>query len=199
MTLLSEYGGDFELPPEGKHSARLVKFVDMGAQPGKFGTSRQAELAFEIIGQTTEHGDPMLAFKRIFNLSPRSKNFRDVVRALTGLHDIAAVETATLVGLSCELLVEHVTNEDGNEFANCEVRALKNSKSLDDAVTPKLFFSLHPMEFDAKAVSTLSERQQEKVRESATYKELVATAKHVRKSVGKPAAAIIDDDFPANL
>jgi hypothetical protein len=27
MALLSEYGGDFELPPEGKHPARLVKFV----------------------------------------------------------------------------------------------------------------------------------------------------------------------------
>lgn len=88
MALMRDYGGDFELPPEGRHVACLVRFVDIGLQPGKFGASRNAELAFEIDGETTADGWPMLAFKRIFNLSSRSKNFREIVRALSNTHDI---------------------------------------------------------------------------------------------------------------
>ena len=89
LALITEYGSDFELPPEGRHTAALVRFVDTGLQSGKFGSSRNAELAFEIDGMTTADGQPMLAFKRIFNLSNRSKNFREVVRALSNMHDIS--------------------------------------------------------------------------------------------------------------
>ena len=94
MALMRDYGGDFELPPEGRHIACLVRFVDIGLQPGKFGASRNAELAFEIDGETTADGRPMLAFKRIFNLSNRSKNFREIVRALSNMHDISGVNTS---------------------------------------------------------------------------------------------------------
>jgi hypothetical protein len=108
MALMSDYGGDFELPPEGRHVAALVRFVDLGAQPGKFGVSRNAELAFEIEGEKTADGRPMLAFKRIFNLSNRSKNFREVVRALSNTHDISGVNTSDLLGKWCEIVIEHV-------------------------------------------------------------------------------------------
>jgi hypothetical protein len=199
MAKISEYSSDFELPPEGKHPARLIKFIDLGSQPSKFGASRQAQLVFQLIGQTLENGDPMCAFKYVFNLSPRSKNFRDIVRSLTGAHDISTVEVSELIGLPCELSIEHTTNDSGDVFANCEVRPLKNAKSLDDAISPKVFFSLHPAEFDVKAISGLSERQQEKIKESSTYRELLATAKFVAKSAGKPASQIVNDGFPENL
>ena len=125
MALMSEYGGDFELPPEGRHVACLVRFVDIGIQPGKFGSSRNAELVFELEGETTSSGHPMLAYKRIFNLSNRSKNFREVVRAVSNLHDISGVNTRDLVGKWCEIVIEHVQTDDGSEYANVECRPLK--------------------------------------------------------------------------
>ena len=35
MAKLSELGGDFELPPEGKHPGVLTEFIDLEVQPGQ--------------------------------------------------------------------------------------------------------------------------------------------------------------------
>jgi hypothetical protein len=45
----------------------------------------------------------------------------------------------------------------------------------------------------------LSDRQREKIIGSTTYRELVATLEHAKACKGKPAAEIIDDDFPEAL
>jgi hypothetical protein len=148
MAKLNELGGDHELPPEGKCPGTLIEFVDLGSQPGKFGASRQADATFVLIGETTADGKPMRAFKRIFNLSPRSKNFRDMVRALTGLHNIADVDTRELLGKSCELVIEHVVTEDGSTFANVECRPWRGGKDAPAPESPPVFLSLHPADFD---------------------------------------------------
>jgi hypothetical protein len=199
MALITEYGSDFELPPEGRHVAALVRFVDTGLQPGKFGASRQAELAFEIDGTTTADGLPMLAFKRIFNLSNRSKNFREVVRALSNMHDISGVDTKDLIGKHCEIVVEHVTTEDGSEFANVECKPLKGKAPSVPPASELIFFSLHHDEFREEDLKEVSDRQREKIKSSQTYKDLVADLKFAASNKGKPTAAIIDDDFPENL
>jgi hypothetical protein len=199
MALMTEYGGDFELPPEGRHVAALVRFVDIGLQPGKFGSSRNAELAFEIDGMTTGDGQPMLAFKRIFNLSNRSKNFREVVRALSNMHDISDIDTKDLIGKHCEIVVEHVTTEDGSEFANVECRPLKGKAPSNKPQSEMVFFSLHPDDFREEDLKEVTDRQREKIKSSQTYKDLVSDLKFAASNKGKPAADIIDDDFPEGL
>jgi hypothetical protein len=199
MALMSEYGGDFELPREGRHVAALVRFVDIGLQPGKFGASRQADLAFEIGGITTADMQPLLAFKRIFNLSNRSKNFREVVRALSNMHDISGVNTSDLLGNWCEIVIEHVTTEDGSEFANVECRPLKGKAPTNRPESELIFFSLHPGEFREEDLKEVTDRQREKIKSSQTYKDLVVDLKFAASNKGKPTAAIIDDDFPENL
>jgi hypothetical protein len=198
MALMSEYGGDFELPREGRHVAALVRFVDTGLQPGKFGSSRNAEFAFEIDGETTADGRPMLAFKRIFNLSNRSRNFREVVRALSNMHDISGVNTSDLIGKWCEVVIEHVTTEDGSEFANLECKPLKGKAPSREPLSETVFFSLHPDEFRQEDLKEVSERQREKIKASETYKTLFADRKFAASAKGRPAADIIDD-FPENL
>jgi hypothetical protein len=128
MATIDKYGSGFELPPEGKHAATLIRFVDLGEQPGKFGSQRQADLAFEIAGEITAEGRPLLAFMRVFNLSARSKKFRETIQALTNLRDIARVDTRSLLGLSCTLDITHVTSDDGKTFANLEVLPLRGDK-----------------------------------------------------------------------
>jgi hypothetical protein len=199
MALMSQYGGDFELPPEGRHIAALVRFVDLGAQPGKFGVSRNAELAFELEGEETADGQAMLAFKRIFNLSNRSKNFREIVRALSNQHDISGVNTSELLGKWCEVVIEHATTEDGSEFANVECRPLKGKAPSKPPASELVFFSLHPDEFREESLKEVSDRQREKIRASETYKTLIEDLKFGAASKGKSTANIIDDDFPENL
>jgi hypothetical protein len=198
MALMSEYGDDFELPPEGRHVACLVRFVDTGLQPGKFGASRNAELAFEIDGSTSANGRPMLAFKRIFNLSNRSKNFREVVRALSNMHDISGVNTRDLVGKWCEIVIEHVTTEDGSEFANVECRPLKGKAPLYGPTSDLVFFSLHPDEFEEEDLKEVSDRQREKIKASETYKTLIDDRKFGAAAKGNRAGDIIDDGFPGD-
>jgi len=196
MALVTEYGSDFELPPEGRHVAALTRFVDLGAQPGKFGVSRQAELAFELEGITTGDGMPMLAFKRIFNLSNRSKNFREIVRALSNMHDISGVNTKDLIGKWCEVAVEHITTEDGSEFANVECRPLKGKPPKKAPASETVFFSLHPNEFHEEDLKEVSDRQREKIKASETYKQLTADLKFGAASKGKSAEEIINDEIP---
>jgi hypothetical protein len=196
MAQITEYGGDFELPPEGKHIAALVRFVDLGLQPGKFGSSRNAELAFEIEGETTAEGRPMLAFKRIFNMNSRSKNFREIVRALSNMHDISGVNTKDLVGKWCEIVFEHVTTEDGNTYANLECRPLKGKAPSSDPVSELVFVSLHPDEFHEEDLKEVSDRQREKIKASETYKDLIADLKFAAAAKGKLAREIIEDELP---
>ena len=196
MALMRDYGGDFELPPEGRHVACLVRFVDLGLQPGKFGSSRSAELAFEIDGETTADGRPMLAFKRIFNLSNRSKNFREIVRALSNMHDISGINTSNLVGKWCEIAIEHVTTDDGSEYANVECRPFKGKAPTREPVSELVFLSLHPDEFRDEDLKEVSDRQREKIKASETYKALIDDRKFAASSKGKRTADIIDDEIP---
>ena len=202
MAKLNELGGDFELPPEGKHPRTLVGFVDLGVQPGRFGLSRQADATFELVGEKTSDGQPMLASKRIFNLSPRSKNFRDAVRALTGLHDISSVDTRDLLGKSCELVVEHVVTEDGSTFANVECRPWRGGKAAPSPELPLVYFSLHAADFEPADLANLSERRREKIMASDTYKALIAerkptagkTVAEIKPVKPKPRAKLDDGD-----
>jgi hypothetical protein len=199
MAQMNEYGGNYELPPEGKHVGCLVRFIDLGIQPGKFGASRQADLAFELGGETTDDGLPMLAFKRIFNLSNRSKNFRETVRAISNTHDISTINTQDLIGKWCFVTISRVTNEDGAEFANVECTPLKGSPPKHPPESETVFFSLHPNEFREEDLKEVSDRQREKIKASETYKTLMADRKVAAKANGKTTAEIIDDDFPGNL
>jgi hypothetical protein len=186
---------DFELPPEGRHVGVLVGFIDLGLQTGQFGSSRQANLTFELV----DHGTPVkpvLAFKRIFNLSTRSKKFLPVVRALTGLHDIRDVDTRDLLGKACELEIEHVTNDDGNVFANIECKPLKGPRREFNPVSEFRFLSLQPDDFSQADLDKLPERQRDRIMQSETYRTLMATRAHVAASGGKPVAELIDDEIP---
>lgn len=196
MALMSEYGGDFELPPEGRHVACLVQFVDIGLQPGKFGSSHHAELAFELEGATTKNGDPMLAFKRVFNLSNRSKNFREVVRALSNMHNISDINTYDLIGKWCGVVVTHVTTDDGSSYANVECHPLKGRAPTAPPQSETIFFSLHPSEFQEKDLNIVSDRQREKIRASETYKTLITDRQLATMSKGKRAADTVDENLP---
>jgi hypothetical protein len=192
MASISEYGST-ELPPEG-HAlpAVLVGFVDLGLQEGKFGASRQAYLTFELLNEMTADGKPVRAHKRIFNLSAKSRNFRDALRALTGLHDVGSVQARELLGKECALAIEHTTTDTGT-YANIEVKPLRGSPSGRRPDTPMTFFSLHPSDFEEEALGGLPEWQQEKITKSSTFAQVKADRKFQKEMKGKPAADIVDD------
>jgi hypothetical protein len=200
MTQLSKYSSDYELPPEGlTHPAVLVRLVDEGVIQSKFGQSRQCLMTFELCAERTLEDQPVLAFKRVFNMSTRSKNMREIVRALSGLHDVAQVDLKDLIGKPCTLSIEHVTNDDGNVYADVEVKAVRGKAAPYKPVTESIFVSLHIDDFDEAEVAKLIDRQREKVMSSPTYKQVVEDLKFQEEAKGKTASDVIDDDFPESL
>ena len=161
----------------------------------KFGASRQAHLTFELLDEKTADGKAILAHKRIFNLSARSKNFRDVLRALTGLHDVGTVETHDLLGKECCLAIEHTTTDTGT-YADIEVRPLRGKPSKRLPHTPMTFFSLHPSDFEERALSGLPEWMRERITKSPTYAQVKADLKFAKEAKGKTAAEIVGDRIP---
>ena len=195
MANISEYGSA-ELPPEGfAHPAMLVGFVDLGVQEGKFGSSRQASLTFELLDEKTADGKPMLARKQIFNLSARSKNFREILRALTGLHDVALIEARELLGKECCLAIEHTTTDTGT-FADVEVKQLRGKPSGKRPGTPMTFFSLHPSDFEPRALDGLPEWMRERIKKSSTYAQTQADLKLLKEMEGKTASEVVKDSVP---
>jgi hypothetical protein len=181
MALFSTYGEETNLPEPGRHVGALVKFIDEGNQSTRFGVSRQALLAYELLNQTTKDGKPVLAYQRIFNLSPRSKNLRETVRALSNAHDVSNVDMRDLMGRWCQVIVNHITSDDGVTYANVDVMPLGAKAPEKAPKTPLLYLSLVNGEFDENVLDELSDRQIEKIRGSSTYKKSDLRHAHRRR------------------
>ena len=128
----------------------------------------------------------MLAFKRLFNVNPRSKNCRELFRSLTGLHNVSDVDTRDLLGKPCELLIEHAENAEGVAFANVDCKPWRGGKDAPAPASPLVFFSLVARDFNSDVLAGLSERRREKILASETYKALIAERK------GTPGKAVAE-------
>lgn len=189
----------FPLAPEGPHTAVLVSWIDRGLQPGKFGARRQVGLKFELPDIETDDGEPMLVFTTVFNLSLRSKSFREMATALMQASDLGNTDVRELVGKTCRITIVHNEGSDGQVFAN--IASYKACRGKATPMSELTFFSLDLLDTPDMAtlkahVEALSESERGKVQASETYKELVATFKHVAANKGKPASEIIKDSLP---
>lgn len=194
---MSEYGSD-DLPPEAHAApAVLVGFVDLGIQESKFGPSRQAVLTFELLEEKTSDGKAVLARKQFFNLSVKSKPFREALRALTGLHNVNNIETRELLGRECCLAIEHSVRDSGT-YADIEVKELRGNPSGRRPETPMTFFSMHPSDFEERALGNLPKWQQDKITKSPTFAQVKADLKQLKDNYGRSASEIVGDKDPFN-
>jgi hypothetical protein len=197
MARIDDYGNGISLPAEGTFEARLSSLIDVGLQPTKFGLSRQAKLAFELSGPTADAEKPVLAFKTIWNLSPRSDGFREIAKALTNRAELKGLDLRDLVGAPCMIEIVHVETDNG-VYANVEVSRYKGVKKLPALVSDPVFFSLHPSDFDPDVLEGLHAKLKEKIKSSSTYKDLLAERElaklETKDIIGESAP--FDDDIP---
>jgi hypothetical protein len=184
----------FEPAPEGPAVGVLVAFIDRGEQSGKYAPRRQAMLHWALPEVKTEN-EPCLVFQVIWNLSMRSKAFREVVAGLMGTEPLAGRKLGELVGRAAKLTIVHNESETQTYANIAAIKPLPKGVKAPRIEQDLIYFSLDPDEFSEATLNTLSDREQEKIRASETYK----TTKQIIANRGKPAAAIIDDDFPENL
>jgi hypothetical protein len=185
----------FEPAPEGSHTAILVSLIDKGEQPGKFGAQRHALLRWVLPNVETETGETCIVFQRIWNLSLRSKAFREVVSGLMGDEPLAGRSLRELVGRPARLTIVHNETETQTYANVAAVKPLKPGAKAPKTEQDLIYFSLSPDEFSEAALKALSERDQELIKASPTY----AATLRVLEDRKKATKDLINDDFPEEL
>lgn len=102
-------GSGFKLPDQGTHTATLTSFEDLGHRDDPFNpgeTKHEIRLSFEL-----EDGSEQRGWYRV-SLHPKAKLY-EVVTALLGRNPPDTLEMDDLLGLVCELEIEHYVNPQG--------------------------------------------------------------------------------------
>lgn len=103
--------GAYQLPAAGTYLATLESYEDLGLQPNPFGKDRQkVKLVFDL-------GSGVKQFAWLSPSLHPSAKFYGVATALLGTNPPEVLELDDLVGLECEVDLEHYTANDGKRRA----------------------------------------------------------------------------------
>ena len=113
VSFIAKKTGAFQIAPEGIYTATLADVVDEGVRQNPF-KAGQAQHRIKLIwrllppdGKTVDQYDWVT-----LSLHVKSRLLK-VVRALTGGNPDTEVDVEALVGLSCQLEIEHHTTRAG--------------------------------------------------------------------------------------
>jgi hypothetical protein len=110
---------DYKLPPEGKHWATVSGIKDLGMQATSGGEQKpKIRIDFEI--DETDNGRAIVASKYcVVSLDPHAALFELIVDlGVEPCCDGGEFETDQLLGLRCQIVIEHRAAEGGRVFAN---------------------------------------------------------------------------------
>ena len=170
---------EFETCPEGTYPAICTRVVELGKQATNFGPRNQISLAFEPIGIETSDGVPFTIWRHGVTLSTAPG--AALMPILTGLlghphRKGAELDLGDLVGLGCEITIEHKQGGDNNDrtFANIvEFGPWPEGRKLVKAQGKTFYFSLADGSIDQKKWGFLSQRMQDKIAASPEYKKIM--------------------------
>jgi hypothetical protein len=179
-------GKQRELIAAGTYNAILVQVLDIGTQPSnnpKFKPSRRVLLGFEILGESTEEGDPFILFKNYnFTNNDSSALMKDLT-AWLALKDSANFELDNALGKPAQITVTH---SDDGKYANIlTVTGLVKGTKVGKSVTAMKSLYLDPDTFDVETFNALGDKHKAKI--AATPEYALAVAPKVGKK--KVAAA----------
>lgn len=196
-------GGDFTLAPAGTHNAVCTRLIDLGTDDGGlYGPKRQIMIGWEL-----EERDPTFDNARFmvfgyYTLSMNEKaNLRKLLTGWRGKDyaDDEDVDIASIVGRPCMLTVVHAQNQQGNTRA--KVNAASPLPKGLEALTPEgdtICLNLEPGEFDSAEFEKLSERLQERLRQTPEWQALTDGPQKNPQPVAMEATGgdDLNDDIP---
>jgi hypothetical protein len=103
--------GEFILPAEGEHVAKLAEFEDQGEQPDKFNpgqTSHRMQLIWQLKG-----GGRQYQWVKV-SLHPMSR-FYEIATALLQDNPPGELEVEDLIGKSAIITIKHYSGDDGRK------------------------------------------------------------------------------------
>jgi hypothetical protein len=184
MSLIAKAGEQNYTPaPQGVHLAICVQLIDLGTQPphpnspyGK--SSHRVLIGWELCNEKNEDGNPMLVWKEYtVSLFDQSHMYKDLVswrgRAFSA-EELEAFDLKNILGKPCQLQIIHEKGKGLNSnktYSRVErIMACTKSQEIPKQVNETILYDID--NHDPEVFSTFSERNQERIKQSAEWKAL---------------------------
>jgi hypothetical protein len=197
-----ESGDSFEKVPLGSHVARCIAVIDLGTRVGKFGSKRECMIRWELpteVMSSSNDGD-VFTVGAFYNQSLGEKaNLRAMLKSWRGRdftpEELQGFNPQKMLGAPCMLNIIEKNGQAGEvKHIVGSVMPVPKNLPVPPPVNQTVYVSLEPDQFDAKALTLLSEKQQAMVKESPEWKALQSgTAVQSQYISDGP---ITDDDVP---
>lgn len=202
MSLIAKSSGkDFAPAPEGVHTVRCYRIIDLGTQEvnwqGKLKQQHKILVNWEITNELQEDGRPFMISKKYTLSLGENAGLRKDLQAWRGRAftpaELEGFDIKNLLGKPCMLNVVH-ESKDGKTYANIgSMMPLPGGMIAPKLVNPEVFFSLN--DFDASVFEGLSDGIKAMITKSPEYQEQQA-GYGAGTSQGTPSGNFEDDDIP---
>jgi hypothetical protein len=190
-------GTDYEQAPLGTHVARCVRLIDIGTQDseyeGKKSSRRQVVVSWELCEELMTEGDfagqPFLMSKFFTQSLNEKAKLRQWLITWRGrdftAEELEGFDAKNILGVPC--LISVTASETTGKSIVSGVMKLTKGIKPPAQITPTVFFSLEPDEFDAAVYEGLSDGLKKMINLSPEWAALSAAPS------AKPAPAQSDD------
>lgn len=133
MSFIIKEGGNFKPCPEGVHNAVCVDIVELPNVQSQWGTKDMIRLVWET-DCAMDSGKPFLMFNRYTPSLNSKSTLRKHLKSWRGTdftaEELAGFDIEKLIGVPCQLVIEHNEGKDGNTYANLQaiIKAKENNK-----------------------------------------------------------------------
>jgi hypothetical protein len=192
LVMPEETGGDFELQPEGTHTATCYRVIDLGTQEatyeGKTKKQHKVLIAWELTEEPMSDGRPFTIQKRYTLSSSEKATLRQDLEAWRGKkftkEELGKFNISRLLKVSCMLGVKH-SQSDGKTYADVSsILGMPKGIKGPPLVNEPFHFDLS--NFDQSIFDKLSDKLKETIKKSPEYQELM----------GKKLVSQAADDIP---
>jgi hypothetical protein len=109
---------EYELMDEGLHNVVVSRIEDLGKVETQHGVKEMAEIYFKALDQKAKDGSDVEARIRVNCVLGAKSTLRKMVLSPLNIIPGKEFDLNSLVGLKCQVLIQHNTIEDGRTFAN---------------------------------------------------------------------------------
>ena len=146
-------GKQRQQPPAGTHVARCVSVIDLGTQPGVFGSKRKVRISWETPDETavfdSQKGEQPFMLSKEYTLSLYEKaNLRHDLESWRGKafipDELKGFDIFDLLGTPCLISVIHKPSADGSKvYANVSsISKLAKGMTIAAQINPSVKYSI---------------------------------------------------------
>ncbi|KFB11076.1 phage replication initiation protein, NGO0469 family [Nitratireductor basaltis] len=198
----------FDPCPQGTHTARCFRFVDLGSHEQKYqgeskGLKRLVMLSFEIPGERMDDGRPFTISKRYTWSMHEKSTLRKHLEAWRGKKfqesDLGpgGFDIRNVLGKTCTITVVHRENHEGDVFAAIDsIGAPMKGITLPEQENETVYVALEPKFFEQAEYNKLSDKMKDFIAQSPEWSRILDGNVNGYAEKSQPSSAGYDESNP---